>query len=430
MQPQPGSGFGGRGLGEWTVWAAKTQTDCHFQNPRLKPGAIEEFDSFTVGPWKPNLLFSQSMVQKIPSFRNRSSTQRPSFSKLQFRSFLTISVYTAIPVEIQSRKKPGQVISAVGRVSTIYLLYFKKYLEQAIQTQVTIEVMTTEKKSKQMQKRKLSLTFLILLISFSFCLAQEEILYKQVDTTALYMKVYRADTPDKTDKGPAMVFFFGGGWNSGTIDQFKPHASYFSQRGITCFLVDYRVKSRQQTTPFESLKDAKSAIRYIRAHADEFNIDPSKIIASGGSAGGHLAAATALIEEYNESSDDLSVSCVPNALVLFNPVIDNGPGGYGYERIGDAYKSFSPLHNIREGAPPTILFLGTNDALIPVETVKYYQTVMNKVDSICELHLYEGQAHGFFNYRNFEYYKKTLMESDKFLKTLGFLTEEPVVEME
>jgi len=124
------------------------------------------------------------------------------------------------------------------------------------------------------------------------------------------------------------------------------------------------------------------------------------------------------------------ISSIPNALVLFNPVIDNGPGGYGYERIGDAYKSFSPLHNIKNGASPTILFLGTNDDLIPVETAKYYQKVMEKVNSSCELHLYEGQGHGFFNYGNFEYYKKTVSETDEFLQSLGYLNKEPIIEIE
>lgn len=200
------------------------------------------------------------------------------------------------------------------------------------------------------------LTVLIALIAYSFGYAQERILYKQIDSTQLFMEVYYPETMDKTKQYPAMIFFFGGGWNGGTIKQFEPHAKYFSQRGMVCFLVDYRVKSRQQTSPFESLKDAKSAIRFIRAAADELYIDPAKIIAAGGSAGGHLAAATALIDNYNENTDNLSVSFIPNALVLFNPVIDNGPGGYGYERIGDDYKSFSPLHNIKNGAPPTIFF--------------------------------------------------------------------------
>ena len=169
------------------------------------------------------------------------------------------------------------------------------------------------------------------------------------------------------------------------------------------------------------MKDAKSAIRYIRGNADKLNVDSSQIIAAGGSAGGHLAAATALIDDYNEKTDNLSVSCIPNALVLFNPVIDNGPGGYGFDRIGENYKNFSPLHNINTGTPPTIIFLGTKDRLIPVQTAKYYQKVMEKVNSQCELFLYKGQGHGFFNYKSFKYYKKTVTEADLFLQKLGFL---------
>lgn len=281
-----------------------------------------------------------------------------------------------------------------------------------------------------MYRKNILSLLIILLITYSNSYSQEQIVYKQIDTTKLLLEVYHPESMDKSVKYPAIVFYFGGGWISGTIDQFKPQAKYFSERRIVCFLVDYRVKNRQQTTPFESLKDAKSAIRYIREHSDKFNVDPSKIVAAGGSAGGQLAAATALIDDYNENSDDISISCKPNALVLFNPVIDNGPGGYGYERIGDAYKSFSPLHNIKSGAPPTILFLGTNDKLIPIETVKYYQTVMSKVKSKCELRLYAGQGHGFFNYKNFEYYKKTLSEADSFLQSLGYLKKEPLINIE
>lgn len=228
---------------------------------------------------------------------------------------------------------------------------------------------------------------------------------------------------------PAMVFFFGGGWVGGNPGHFAPHAGYFSKRGLICFRVDYRVKSRQGTTPFESLKDAKSAIRFIREHAEELGVDPTRIVASGGSAGGHLAAACALVTTFNEGSDNFSYSCVPNALVLFNPVIDNGPGGYGYERVGQAYKDFSPLHNIHEGAPPTILFLGTQDKLIPVETAQYYKTVMEKVGSRCDLFLYEGEGHGFFNYNQFEYYKKTVSEANQFLVSLGIIDKEPVIKI-
>ena len=221
-----------------------------------------------------------------------------------------------------------------------------------------------------MLKKQFTILFAFIFISYLNAAGQEQILYKQIDTTKLVMEVYFPEKLDKSKEYPAIVFFFGGGWNSGSLEQFQPHARYFSKRGMICFIADYRVKNRQQTTPFESVKDAKSAIRFIRGNSKKFYVDPSRIVASGGSAGGHLAAATALIHDYNESTDDLSQSCVPNALVLYNPVIDNGPGGYAYSRIGDAYKNFSPLHNIKEGAPPTILFLGTKDRLIPVETAK------------------------------------------------------------
>lgn len=272
------------------------------------------------------------------------------------------------------------------------------------------------------------------LLIFTFmtlsCSAQEKLRYKQIDTTKLVMEVHHPPNMDATKKYPAMVFFFGGGWKGGTIKHFEHHATYFSKRGLVCFLVDYRVETNHGTTPFESLKDAKSAMRYVRANATKFQIDPDKIIASGGSAGGHLAAATALIEGYNETTDDLTVSCIPNALALYNPVIDNGPGGYGYERVGDAYKDFSPLHNIKKDAPPTVIFLGTEDNLVPVETAEYYKTVMDKVGSRCELHLYEGEPHGFFNYAKLENFKKTVSTTDEFLQSLGYLSKDPAVVIE
>ncbi|MBM1108237.1 alpha/beta hydrolase [Aurantibacter crassamenti] len=277
---------------------------------------------------------------------------------------------------------------------------------------------------------KFKLLFTIVLfaiINSSNCIAQEKTLYKEIDSTKLFLETYYPAELEANKSYPAMIFFFGGGWTGGNRSHFINHAQYFSKRGIVCFLADYRTKSKNNTTPFESLKDAKSAMRFIRKNASNFKIDSAKIIASGGSAGGHLAAATALIEDFNETTDDISISSVPNALVLYNPVIDNGPGGYGYERIGATYKSFSPLHNIKKGAPPTILFLGTKDKHIPVETVQYYKTVMNKVESRCELKIYEGQGHGFFNYANFENYKKTITETDIFLQSLGYLKKEPVV---
>ncbi|WP_445749292.1 alpha/beta hydrolase [Polaribacter sp.] len=279
--------------------------------------------------------------------------------------------------------------------------------------------------------KKCNLKFV--LIAFFMCsslFSQEELVYKQLDSIALKMYIYSPENIDTSKKHPAIVFFFGGGWNEGSVKQFEPHAKYFAKRGLVCFLVDYRVKKRHETTPFESLKDAKSAMRFIRQNAINYHIDSEKIVASGGSAGGQLAAATALISAYNETTDDETIDCKPNALVLFNPAIDNGPGGVGFDRVKDDYQNFSPIHNIKKGTPPTIIFLGTKDALIPVETINKYQNLMKKVGSICEVHLYEGKTHGFFNYNKFDNYKDTLLKADAFLQSIGYLNVNPKIEVE
>ena len=278
-------------------------------------------------------------------------------------------------------------------------------------------------------KRNLLLSLIIVLSfeSSGFAQTQTHILYKQIDTTALYLDVFYPKNYQSGDSYPAIIFFFGGGWVGGSVKQFEPHARYFAERGMISILADYRVTSRQHSTPFESLSDAKSAIRYLRSHSKDLGIDPDSIVASGGSAGGQLGAAAALCSGFNDKSDDLLVSCVPNALVLFNPVIDNGPGGYGYDRIGNKYKDFSPLHNIKKGAPPTVIFLGTKDKLIPVATAEYYKTVMEKVGSRCDLHLYDGEGHGFFNKP--EYFNKTVFVADQFLESLGYIKGKPLIEI-
>ena len=250
--------------------------------------------------------------------------------------------------------------------------------------------------------------------------------YKQIDTVELAMDLhYPAGEINKPL--PIIIFFFGGGWNGGTIEQFRPHAKYFASRGIIAALADYRVASRHNTTPFESLKDAKSAIRFLRKHHQELGLDPDQIIAAGGSAGGHLAAATGNVPGMDEEGEDLSISAQSNALVLFNPVYDNGPGQYGHNRIKDRYPEFSPKHNIKAGAPPTIVFFGTKDRLVDVPTIEAYDAAMEAVGARCETFLYEGQPHGFFNFRSQQYYRATVHEADLFLTSLGYLQGPPTI---
>jgi len=229
------------------------------------------------------------------------------------------------------------------------------------------------------------------------------------------------DTPEKTNR-PAIVFFFGGGWMGGTPSQFYPQCRHLAQRGMVAISAEYRTARPHGTTPAECVKDGKSALRYVRANAKSLGIDPLRIAAGGGSAGGHVAAAIATLEGFNDPEDDSTVSAKPDALVLFNPVFDNGPTGYGHDRVKAYWQSFSPLHNLSSQTPPAVVFLGTKDNLIPTTTAEAFRDTMKKLGVRSELFLYEGQPHGFFNAKNPEYYEKTLAEADRFLTSLGYLT--------
>ncbi len=190
---------------------------------------------------------------------------------------------------------------------------------------------------------------------------------------------------------------------------------------MVAILADYRVQSRHHTTPFEAVEDGKSAIRYVRTNAASLGIDSGRIAAAGGSAGGHVAAATDLTS-LDEASENPQISSRPNALVLFNPVFNNGPGEYGHERIGARYPEISPFHNIRKGAAPTLVMLGTKDKLVSVATAKAYQAKMTEAGSRCELMLYPDQPHGFFN--RGESFTQTLRETAIFLQSLGYIQGE------
>lgn len=254
-------------------------------------------------------------------------------------------------------------------------------------------------------------------------------IYKRVGDVVLKLFIFSPERHGPGDARPAVVFFFGGGWRGGSPKQFEHHCRYLASRGMVAIAADYRVASRHKTSPRECVMDGKSAIRWVRANAARLGIDPERIAAGGGSAGGHVAAATATVDGFEQPGEDTSVSARPNALLLFNPVFDNGPQGFGYKLVKDYWRAFSPIHNIRRGMAPSIVFLGTRDKLIPVATAEAWKGKTEQAGGRCELHLYEGQPHGFFNYGRSggKYYYETVLAMDKFLVSLGWLKGEPTI---
>ena len=249
--------------------------------------------------------------------------------------------------------------------------------------------------------------------------------YKTASGDDLYIYIFSPEGHDpEKDRRAAAVFFFGGGWNSGTPAQFEQHARFLASRGMVAAVADYRVKSRQQTGPKECVADGKSAVRYLRKNAARLGIDPAKIAAGGGSAGGHVATATATLEKFDEPAEDKAISSAPDALLLFNPVYDNGPeGGWAHSRVKEFWQDISPAHNIDAETPPAIVFLGEKDGLIPVATAERFQKKMEEAGVKSELHTYPGQPHGFFNEGKGgkEIFLDTLRKMDAFLVSIDFL---------
>jgi acetyl esterase len=190
---------------------------------------------------------------------------------------------------------------------------------------------------------------------------------------------------------PAIVFFFGGGWRTGTPVVFADRARTLAAEGYVAILPDYRVTCRDQTTAVDSAADATAAYQWVREHADELGIDTSRIVLSGGSAGAHIALTAAIKAPLAEK---------PAALVLFNPAVDlvsiAGRIGLTPEAAAPVSPSVLPV----DALPPTIAFHGDADTTVLIQTVRDFCTRAMAAGRKCELKEYAGKGHGFFQSRD------------------------------
>lgn len=178
--------------------------------------------------------------------------------------------------------------------------------------------------------------------------------------------------------------------------------------------------SRHKTKVTDCAAHAKSAVRWIRANAKRFGVDPNRVVAGGGSAGGHLAALTGVIDGFDEKSEDRGISSRPNAMVLFNPALVIGESLK--DRAGADPKTVSPADHVRAGQPPALIFHGTGDTTVPFATAKLFCDLMTQAGNRCELSAFDGRQHGFFNLgRSEDDYARTIREMDAFLESLKFM---------
>lgn len=225
--------------------------------------------------------------------------------------------------------------------------------------------------------------------------------YKTVDNFNLDIHLFLPDKINQNKKRPVIVYFSGGSWSEGKPDWNFYGCKSYAKKGWIGVSVEYRLADRHGTLPFEAVMDAKSAIRWLRRHANEYNIDTGKIAASGNSAGGHLVLAAALADKWNEKTDDLKYSATPNVLMVTSGVFDLTDENTGWIRSGlkernqdeNLVKEISPNYLIKKNLPPTLIVHGTNDKNVPFSTAEEFVKEMTREGNNIEFHPLEGAGH-------------------------------------
>lgn len=253
----------------------------------------------------------------------------------------------------------------------------------------------------------------------------EKVVYQQIGGTSLAL-VYVL--PRGGVDRPAIVWLHGGGWSGGSPTQFMPQAQVLASKGVVSVLVQYRLAGE---APFPAcVHDAKAAVRYVRAHAAQYKIDPKRIGVGGGSAGGHLAALVGLspgkLEGDGPSRD---VSSRPDLMILFNPVLDLrgwGESPMVQKLMGTATPSAeqlaaaSPISYVSAQAPPALVLHGDQDQTVPYQQAVSVVESLQKAGVQAELFTAEGKGHGWFN-RGMDFLT-TLQRVLDFLQQQGYVS--------
>ena len=212
------------------------------------------------------------------------------------------------------------------------------------------------------------------------------------------LKIYgvRPSDFDPKKEYPAIVIFHGGGWSIGEASWGFSSAKHYASKGMIAFSVQYRLQeSDNKNTPYESVIDAQNAIRWVRKNANTFSINPDMIASYGWSAGAHLGACAAVFDNLN--APDETVSSAPNLLLLKSPALSLLLYRNFQKRLGDKIdvKNISPAEFVSQNTPPSIIVIGRDDTVTPIEGSELYKANMDKHTNECELVVYDGVGHLF-----------------------------------
>lgn len=246
-----------------------------------------------------------------------------------------------------------------------------------------------------------------------------------------------ASTSPAAARRAGVVFFHGGGWVGGKPGQFRQQSEELAARGVCCFLVEYRLRSKDKTPATACVEDAWDAWAAIVGEADRWHLDTERLAVGGGSAGGHIAAClgTGVVPPQRTDGGTITPPEVrPAAMVLFNPGVClaefEGYMPVAFEntnenKVGCEPRLLSPLHHVDAQTPPTLIVHGTADTTISIRSPALFVERLQQFGTKAELKRHKGQGHGFFNSDNrgggdYPGYSRTLAELLQFLDEQGW----------
>lgn len=232
----------------------------------------------------------------------------------------------------------------------------------------------------------------------------KDLVYKEIEDRSLKLDIYHLRTIKKAK--PVLVFIHGGAWKKGNKKDYRRYLVDYAMKGYITVTVQYSLANEAKFPA--ALNDVKCAIQWIKENSDKYFIDPDKIAVIGGSAGGHLA----MMLGYSQGSPKFENECLDNKYNTSVQAIVNiyGPTdltteyaisqssveyflGKKYLEDKDIYRDASPISYLSPDDPPTLIFHGTLDELVPISQADSLKSKLDKVGIPAEYHRLEGWPH-------------------------------------
>ncbi len=335
---------------------------------------------------QPNLLSNKYLVNYAASFISIESTK-----KLQHGDYDSM--------DNQQLHANWDVIDTFFSNTEVNIYWKEKYLQEHISNKGIKNIENFYNNLTTNHKNNSRLNKVIQLYKKQHDARERHLIeiYKTVANFELEIHLFLPDKKVFKGNRPTIVQFHGGSWSTGNPFWYFSTAKQYAKNGWVVAVVEYRIKARQGTYPYEAVKDAKSAIRWLRENAKKYNINPTRILATGNSAGGHLALATTLVENWNEKTDNLKINAKPNFLIVNAAVYDLTDKNTRWIREHIDYKEkateISPNHLTKKTNTKMLLIHGEKDMNCPYTGAHDFYIKMKSLGNDIQFYTVKEAAH-------------------------------------